>query len=666
MARLHARLLGGFEFNDEDGGELRLATRKARALLAFLIVEADKWHTRDQLADLLWSDRQQTQARHSLTQTLGTIRKLGQSADTPLIEADSERVRLSAAAIDSDVLSFRKNLKTNPNTAAECYDGPLLDRFVAPDEAFDQWLTAERASFHNVACSALSWAVDQAEANNDLTAAISAATRLEALDPYAETSHRQLMRLYVATGNRGDAIRQYESCRQMLAKELGIEPSAETTALLEVIRSSNEFATDRQIKAEKVAANSQTLRKAAVSETSAPLPLPNKPSIAVLPFENLSSDPEQDYLADGIADDVITGLSKFRSLFVIARSSSFSFKGVSTDVRQIASELGVRYVLQGSLRKAGDRIRVTGQLVDAETGKHMWADRFDDKLKDLFAVQDQITSSIIQAIEPEIGKAERDRARRKPPDNLDAWSLYQRALTAYFETREEKLVEATTLFDRLNEIEPGFAPGFAMAADTRSRLVVHYRSNSAPDLLKEASKKATIALALDAEDPVSLWADGRVKTMCHEYDQAVPQIERAIALNPNYAMAYHALGFVLTHSGDSERAIEQQDTAIRLSPNDAFMSGFCSVKGECLLRLGRYEEALITAYQAIGSPNPRYWAYACLAAAAAELGRQDEAGRAAADLMALKPDFLEHVGLLAHSGQEFWVQLFQRNGLLNK
>jgi TolB-like protein/Flp pilus assembly protein TadD len=666
MARLHARLLGSFEFNDEYGGELRLATRKARALLAFLIVESDKWHTRDRLADLLWSDRQQTQARHSLTQALGTIRKFGQSADTSLIEADSERVRLPAEAFDSDVLSFRKNLKSNPNMAAECYGGPLLDGFVAPDEAFDQWLTAERASFHNVVCSALSRAVDQAGANNDLTAAISAATRLEALDPYAETSHRQLMRLYVAAGNRGDAIRQYESCRQMLAKEFGIEPSAETTALLEVIRSGNEFATDRQIKAGKVVANSQALRKAAVSETSAPLPLPNKPSIAVLPFENLSSDTEQDYLADGIADDVITGLSKFRSLFVIARSSSFSFKGGATDVRRIASELGVRYVLEGSLRKAGDRVRVTGQLVDAETGKHMWADRFDGQLKDIFAVQDQITNSIIQAIEPEIGKAERDRARRKPPESLDAWSLYQRALAAYFETHEVKLVEATTLFDRLNEVDPGFAPGFAMAADTRSRLLIHYGSNSAPDLLKEASKKAAIALALDAEDPVSLLADGRVKTMCHEYDQAVPQIERAIALNPNYAMAYHALGFVLLHFGDLERAIEQQDTAIRLSPNDVFMSGFCSVKGEALLRLGRYEETLITAYQAIGSPNPRYWAYACLAAAAAELGRQDEARRAAADLMVLKPDFLEHVKLLAHSGQEHWTQLFQRNGLLNK
>jgi adenylate cyclase len=463
------------------------------------------------------------------------------------------------------------------------------------------------------------------------------------------------MSLLAASGDRAEAIRQYQACEKLLREELGVAPSAETTALVEDIRAETGTA-EPGVKTEPTPALPKT----------EPLPLPDRPSIAVLPFDNLSDDPEQEFFADGIADDIITGLSKFRSLFVIARTSSFSFKGTPKDVRQVATELGVRYVLEGSLRKAGSRIRVSGQLIDAETGNHIWAERFNGQLEDLFAVQDEITGAIIRAIEPEIGKAERDRAHRRTPGSLDAWSLYQRALGAYFATREEKLIEAVTLLDRLNEMDPGFAPGFAIGADTRSRLVVHYRSDSAPDLLREASEKAAIAIALDAQDPVSLWADGRVKTMCHEYDQAIPQIERAIALNPNYAMAYHALGFALSFCGEAERAIEQQDIAIRLSPNYIFMGGFCAIKAVSLLQLGRYEDALATAYQAIRSPNPRFGAYASLAAAAAALGRHDEARRAAAQLLALKPDFLEHTKLRSHPGLDAWVSLLQRTGLFDK
>ncbi len=200
------------------------------------------------------------------------------------------------------------------------------------------------------------------------------------------------------------------------------------------------------------------------------LALPDKPSIAVLPFNNLSGDPEQEYFADGMTEDIITGLSRFRSLFVTARNSGFGYKGRSLDVRAVARDLGVRYVLEGSVRRGGERIRITGQLIDAETGNHLWAERYDRKLEDIFAVQDEVTEAIIAAIAPEIGDVERERAQRKAPGNLDAWGLHQRGLAAFYSSTEEGLRSAIEQFDRVNEVDPAFAPAFAMTAEARCDL----------------------------------------------------------------------------------------------------------------------------------------------------------------------------------------------------
>jgi TolB-like protein/Flp pilus assembly protein TadD len=387
-----------------------------------------------------------------------------------------------------------------------------------------------------------------------------------------------------------------------------------------------------------------------------------RPSIAILPFENLSPTSDNEFLADGIADDVITGLSRFKSLFVIARSSSFSFKGRPTDVRQIASDLGVRYIVEGSLRTAGNRVRVSGQLVDAESGKHIWADRFDENLEDLFEVQDQITNAIIRAVEPEIGKAERDRARRTAPNSIDAWVQFQRALNAYFGTTEDDLLAAAELFKSVNELDPNFAPAYAMAADTRSRLVVHYRSHDAKTLLSEAERLASRALDLEPQDAVGYWSDGRVKCMQRRYKEAIPQLEKAISLNPNHAMAFHALGYTLGNAGQPERALEMQDKAIRISPHDAFLGGFLAIKGDALLQLGRIEETEAVARQALRTPNPRYWIYAQLAIALAESGQREEARDMAARLFSLKPDFLAHLVRLDQPGLKVYSEMFAKHG----
>jgi adenylate cyclase len=367
------------------------------------------------------------------------------------------------------------------------------------------------------------------------------------------------------------------------------------------------------------------------------LALPNKPSIAVLPFDNLSGDPEQEYFADGITEDIITGLSRFRSLFVIARNSTFAYKGRSPDVREVARDLGVRYVLEGSVRRGGERIRITGQLVDAETGNHLWAERYDRELEDIFAVQDEVTEAIVATIAPEIGGVELERSQRRPPESLDAWDIYQRGLAAYYSSTEEGLRSAIEKFDRVNEIDPTFAPAFAMAANARVRYVMHFMPDNHSELLNQAREKAHKGITLDSRDPTCLWVDGRVLSTLGHHDVAISKIEEAIALNPNDAMSHHFLGLVLCRAGRPKEAIPHIDQAMRLSPRDIWLTGFLGFRAFVLFDLERYEEAFEGARRASLSPNPRAMTFALLTAVLTRLGRPEEARAALGDLLAHTP-----------------------------
>jgi adenylate cyclase len=369
----------------------------------------------------------------------------------------------------------------------------------------------------------------------------------------------------------------------------------------------------------------------------APPPLPDKPSIAVLPFENMSGDPEQEFFADGMTEDIITGLSRFHSLFVIARNSTFAYKGKSPDVRGVARDLGVRYILEGSVRRAGERIRITGQLVDAATGNHLWAERYDRELEDIFAVQDEVTEAIVAAIAPEIGDVERERAQRKAPDNLDAWGLYQRGLAAYYSSTEEGFKSAIEQFDKVNEVDPTFAPAFAMATEARWRYVLQFVPDDGGEVLNQAREKAYKALTLDPRDPLGLRNDGRVHSMLGHHDVAIAKVEEAIALNPNDAMSHHFLGSVLCAAGRAEEAIPHMDHARRLSPHDIFLTGMLTHRAFVLFDLERYEEAFEWVRRARLSPNPRSMTFALLTAVLIKLGRREEARAALNDLLAHAP-----------------------------
>ena len=379
------------------------------------------------------------------------------------------------------------------------------------------------------------------------------------------------------------------------------------------------------------------LDAASSSSTTSLARSPDRPSIAVLPFDNLSGDPDQEYFADGMAEDIITGLSRFRSLSVTARSSTFGYKGKSPGVREIARDLGVRYVLEGSVRRNGERVRITGQLIDASTGNHLWAERYDRGLSDIFAVQDDVTEAIVAAIAPEIGDVERERAQRSPPESLDAWGLYQRGLAAYYASTESELRSAIAQFDRVNEIDPDFAPAFSMSAGARWRYALHFDPDDTTEYLSSALEKAYTAIKLDPRDPTGHYHAGQVHSMLGEHEVAILKVEEAVRLNPSDAIARYFLGGVLRRAGRCEEAIPHFDQAMRLSPRDIFMTGMLTDRAFALFALERYEEAHEWGQRARLSPNPRTMTFAIFAAVLSKLGRLNEARSAVNDLMEHAP-----------------------------
>ena len=369
-----------------------------------------------------------------------------------------------------------------------------------------------------------------------------------------------------------------------------------------------------------------------------PLPLPDKPSIAVLPFDNMSGDPEQEFFADGIAEDVTTALSHFRSLFVIARNSSFTYKGRALDITQVARELGVRYVVEGSVRKAGNRVRITAQLIDAGSGNHLWADRFDGSLDDIFDLQDQITEQIVIAVEPEIGARERERARRKPPESLDAWELMQRGLSHIYRLNETDNDEAIRLLREAIALDPEFAAAHARLAQALWFSVVMGYAEDTAKAVASARAAAEQAVSLDPNEPEAHFALGRAHIFAGEIEMAIGEMQTATAINPNFAWGHYGLGYAYHRgAGQAEQALPHYDAALRLSPRDPMRWYTLMGKGMALRNLGRHDEAIAHCRQACQFPDSGFLPHMHLAAALAEAGKKDEAQAAVEKTVQLQP-----------------------------
>jgi len=660
MAAAALTLFGGFGVQAPREGAIDLLGQKERALLAFLALPLGTTHSRDKLASLLWSDRGDPQARDSLKHALTSLRQCLQSVDSPAIIADRQSVRLDPAAVSTDVAAFERLLSAGtPESIAQAialYRGDLLDDISIRDAAFEDWLLVERQRLRRLLEEALATLVARAMAAGERERAEAAAQRLLALDPLREAAARALMQLHAGRGEAAQGLKLYETLRERLQRELGVTPEPETTRLYEAIREHRSVAPTGT-------------RTQAAEDLTKPPPLPDKPSVAVLPFENLSGDPEQQYFSDGITEDIIIALSRFRSLFVIARNSSFAFKGRAMTATQVARELGVRYLLEGSVRRAATRLRITGQLIDADTGAHLWADRFDGDLEDIFDLQDRVTARVIGAIVPKLEEAEIQRVRSKPTESLDAYDYFLRGMACLHKWSPEGNDEALAHFHRAVALDPNYAAAHGQAARTYvQRNACGWATDRAREVA-EAAKLARRAVELGHDDAVALSTAGfALADLVGDIEDGDAFIERALDLNPNLAWAWLYSGWVKSASGDTELAIERIARAKRLSPHDPQDLSIQTALAFAHFIAGRYGEALVCAQAALRHrPNIRL--PNCLAAASAALaGRPDEARKAMERLLRLYPglrvadaSFLQMIGRPEDLAR--WIDALRRAGL---
>jgi adenylate cyclase len=363
------------------------------------------------------------------------------------------------------------------------------------------------------------------------------------------------------------------------------------------------------------------------------LPLPDKPSIAVLPFENLSGDPEQEYFADGMVEEIITALSRMRWLFVIARNSTFVYKRRAVDLKQVGRELGVRYALEGSVRRAGDKLRIAGQLIDTATGSHLWANRYDGVLSDVFDLQDRIAESVVGAIQPSILTAEMERSARKRPDSLVAYDYVLRAMPLVWSLDRARSESAQDLLERALSVEPDYPLALSLAAWCHAQRAVYNWTDALDEEREIALRLAQRAASINRDDPMVLAILGAAHTIARDLRIAGEHLERALSLDPNSAWAWGRSGWLNVHLGRPELAIQQFERAIRLSPFDpAGFVCFFGIADACFLK-GQYDEAVEWSHKGLSQQPEAAWQLRVLVPALLHAGRPDEAHQAFAMLI---------------------------------
>ncbi len=397
------------------------------------------------------------------------------------------------------------------------------------------------------------------------------------------------------------------------------------------------------------------------------LALPDRPAIAVLPFVNISGDPEQEYFSDGITEDIITALSKLRWFFVIARNSSFIYKGKAVHLKEIAAELGVGYVVEGSVRKGGGHVRITAQLNDVATGSHIWAERYDRAVADVFAVQDEITEAIVAAIEPQLYAAENFHARRKTPESMDAWDLVMRALSHYWRvTRQDNLV-AQALLEKAISIDPNYGQALGVLA-TSHTFSAHMGWEEMAASARIAEHAALAAIRSDSEDPWAHHALGCVYLFARRFEDSLAEFDLALRLNPNFSLAQGYYGLALSYCGRWQEAYEAGGRAIRLSPRDPFSAVYYGIAAYSQFVGRNYQEAMRLAHEAIRQRSDFVGAHRVLTAAAAMAGQIDAAKVALQALCRAQPNIslawiADHMPIKNDDEREHYLQAFQRAGL---
>jgi adenylate cyclase len=616
-------------------GESRtLPSRKATALLAYLAMRPDEPISRDHLAGLLWGESSNEQARANLRQALTQLRRAFRGSGLDPVKTPSDKVMLSSEGLSIDVHRLTRGDSILDRDDQHC-DKEFLEGFSVTEPEFEQWLIVQREGLRSRARQLHEAAADNAFQDRRMGEAIDHLTIALSLDPLHEHLHRRLMTLFAAQGRADAAMGQFERCRSVLRQELGIEPDSETTALYEKIRSRRSTA-DGEF-AEPPARPDETQ----MSTGDSPGMVLDMPSIAVLAFENMSGDQEQEYFCDGIVEDIITDLSKIRGLFVIARNSAFAYKGTRPNVRVVCRELGVRYVLEGSVRRVADDIRITAQLIDGTTGGHMWAERYDRKLHGIFAVQDEVTRDIVSALALELTPEESERIYRRHTENLEAYEHFLQGREQAFRDTQEANAQARIMLEQAIEIDPHFSLAFSHLSRNHVVAYVNRWGESADQSLALAMEFGQHAVELDETNPHAYFAVGAAALWMKQHDRAAIAAEKCLAIKPNFAEGHAVLGLILVYSGKPREAIASLHKAMRLDPH--YRDIYLHLLALAHVQLDEYEQAVAALTRRLARKPESDISRVLLAAVHGHMGNVEESRAEWAEALRINPDYsLEH------------------------
>jgi len=614
-------LMGGFSARDAQGRPIEFTSRKAQALLAVLSLSLGQPQSREKLTALLWSDRGEQQARASLRQALAELRRCLPANDPPLVTAGRESLCVDPEPVAVDAVEMERLIDDgSPEMlarAADLYRGELLDGLTVRDPAFEEWLRTERARLRDRAAQALQRLLER-ESGED---AVATAQRLLALDPLDEATHRTLMRLYAEAGDRRMAIKQYESCREVLDAELGLRPEAATERLIEEIRG-RDAETDSDPQALVSAGD---LQRALTESFESGMP-----SIAVLPFVNLSGDPQQEYFTDGVTTDIITELGRFRDFRVVSHFASQAYRAVDTDPIALGRTLAVDFLLRGSVRRLGQKLRVSAHFLDAENGSQIWAERYDRTARNVFDIQDEIVQNVVATLAGRIRDVGEKRAARKSPNNLSAYDCVLRGRRLRVTNDPDDVESARSLLLEAIRIDPRYAAAHAELAMT---YIGEYESLWTPDPATAGARvldHARKAVALDDSDSLSYLA-----LACghfyieHDFEAAKVQLDRAVELNPNDYECLCWRGWLMTCMGEVDEAVVCANRAITLNPLAPV--DCLSTQGLVAYLGGRYDEAIAILTKVV---DGQYGTDPILAASYAQAGRKAAAQESARNYMA--------------------------------
>lgn len=650
MAQIRLSLLGGFAACRPDGAAVTLPTRKAEALLAILACRPGEPLRREYLTALLWGERGDQQARHSLSQTLTTIRRALNGAG-PLLAAERETVALAPDAAEVDVVAFERlagaDTTADLSAAVALYRGPLLDGLKVNEYGLEEWLTQERARLHGLAIAAAVSLAERQIAGGAAEAAAAALLRALALDPLAEEAHRRLIRLHLDQGAYNAAIRRYRQCAEILKRELDTVPEPATAALHQEALSALAGEADRDPSGgtleppdaegawTEAALDAEQAIQAPDAAVDAAPDAGRRAAIAVLPFINIGGDPEQQYFADGLTEDIITDLSRFRLLQVASRNASFRYRRRGGDARRIGRELAVDYLVLGSLRRQGARMRLTAQLVDARCDNQVWAERFDREQDDVFAVADELVRTIAGTLAGRVNAAGSELAKRKPPASLAAYECVLRADSAERQVGDPQAEdEMRRFYEQAVELDPDY--GRARAGLAVAYLRAWFRDMSGSGAaLDSALTLAKRAVVLDPNDDECQETLGWILLHCQSFALARQYYGRSLELNPINPETLASTGALCSFEGQPEDGIAWFEQARRVDP---FFdpTWYWQLLGATYFNARRYDAAITAFERSAGKP---VWAHAYLAACHALAGRAGEAAALAAEVIRLCPEF---------------------------